>query len=168
MVGIRFGGWRDEILTLMQRLGVITPPLITFLIFVPISPPPPYPTFLERDILFSNLMDHFICTFLYLVFYFANSCDLLCFGSCCSRSFLFLYFYCFPIVLLDYRFCKLSYKITCLQIAKLLSYQITWNCCIRSSSWILFCRLPLVWEHLLPLSADPSQSTLNRACSSNQ
>ena len=26
MVGIRFGGARDEILTLMQRLGVITPP----------------------------------------------------------------------------------------------------------------------------------------------
>ena len=26
MVGIRFGGSRDEILTLMQRLGVITPP----------------------------------------------------------------------------------------------------------------------------------------------
>ena len=26
MVGIRFGGSRDEILTLMQRLGVIPPP----------------------------------------------------------------------------------------------------------------------------------------------
>ena len=26
MVGIRFGGSRDEILTLLQRLGVITPP----------------------------------------------------------------------------------------------------------------------------------------------
>ena len=28
MVGIRFGGSRDEILMLMQRLGVITPPTI--------------------------------------------------------------------------------------------------------------------------------------------
>ena len=28
MVGIRFGGSRDEILTLMQRLGVITPPYV--------------------------------------------------------------------------------------------------------------------------------------------
>ena len=28
MVGIRFGGARDEILTLMQRLGVITPPYL--------------------------------------------------------------------------------------------------------------------------------------------
>ena len=27
MVGIRFGGSRDEISTLMQRLGIITPPL---------------------------------------------------------------------------------------------------------------------------------------------
>ena len=31
MVGIRFGGSRDEILTLMQRLGVITPPNIMLL-----------------------------------------------------------------------------------------------------------------------------------------
>ena len=29
MVGIRFGGARDEILTLMQRLGVITPPYLS-------------------------------------------------------------------------------------------------------------------------------------------
>ena len=28
MVGIRFGGSRDEILTLLQRLGVITPPYV--------------------------------------------------------------------------------------------------------------------------------------------
>ena len=27
MVGIRFGGGRDELLTFMQYLGVITPPL---------------------------------------------------------------------------------------------------------------------------------------------
>ena len=28
MVGIRFGGGRDELLTFMQYLGVITPPLL--------------------------------------------------------------------------------------------------------------------------------------------
>ena len=30
MVGIRFGGGRDELLTFMQYLGVITPPYLGF------------------------------------------------------------------------------------------------------------------------------------------
>ena len=33
MVGIRFGGGRDELLTFMQYLGVITPPYSTQLIY---------------------------------------------------------------------------------------------------------------------------------------
>ena len=33
MVGIRFGGWRDELLTFMQCLGVITPPYLSQMTF---------------------------------------------------------------------------------------------------------------------------------------
>ena len=38
MVGIRFGGGRDELLTFMQYLGVITPPYLGELLQIRVPP----------------------------------------------------------------------------------------------------------------------------------
>ena len=100
--------------------------IITFLIFVPISPPPSYPSFLESDNLFSNLMDHFICIFLYLVFFFCKFLtSTVFFGSRCPRSFLFVFFYYFASVLSGLPFLQIVVQDHFFTIAKLLSYQIT-------------------------------------------
>ena len=115
--------------------------IITFVIFVPIWPPPPYQTFLESDNLFSNFMDHFICTFLYLVFFFLSIFALYCFFWNLLLQ--------IPFVLILLLFCYCSTGLPFLQIVVqdhfftncqsfVTSDHLFWNCCIRTSSWILF------------------------------